>query len=166
MKTTFAVFVLAAALSATGTLSAQVATGREGSDEQQIRKIEQDWLEAIQKRDASYLEKIEAPDFIVTGPEGRTLNKSGDIKDTTSGETNFEQMTIDHLNVRIHGDTAIANGVATVKARTKERDESGQFAWTDVFIRVHGEWKAVSAQVTPIPNSPEEKPAPNEKQHE
>ncbi len=130
---------------------AQVANSPHSpSDEQQIRRIEQDWLDAIVKRDASYLEKIEADDFIVTGPSGRTLNKQEDIKDTTSGETTFAKMTIDELNVRLYGDTAIAHGIATVKAHTKGKNESGRYAWTDVFVKMNGEWKAVSGQVTAI----------------
>src|SRR5437870_6312189 len=89
-------------------------TGRT-DDEQQIRKIEQEWLDAIVKRDGSYLEKIEADDFVITGPSGKTLDKQGDIKDTTTGETIFKEAKIDDLKVRFYGDTAISNGVATVK---------------------------------------------------
>ena len=128
----------------------QVASKSPSGDEQEIRKIEQEWLDAIVKRDASYVEKIEADDYTVTGPLGRTLNKQEDVKDTTSGETTFEKMAIDDLKVRLYGDTAIANGIATVKAKTKGKNESGRYAWTDVFVKTNGEWKAVSGQVTAI----------------
>ena len=128
----------------------RAADAGRSEDEQQIRKIEQEWLDAIVKRDASYIEKIEADDFTVTGPLGRTLNKEEDVKDTTSGETTFEKMTIDELKVRLYGDTAIANGIATVKAKTKKKNESGRYAWTDVFVKMNGEWKAVSGQVTAV----------------
>jgi ketosteroid isomerase-like protein len=119
-------------------------------DEKQIRKIEQEWLDAIVKRDAAYLQKLESPDFSVTGPGGRTLNKEEDIKDMTSGETTFEKMTIERLKVRFYGDTAIANGIAEVKAHTKGKDDSGRYSWTDVFVKMNGEWKAVSGHVTVV----------------
>ncbi len=65
---------------------AQVANSPHAeSDEQQIRKIEQEWLDAIVKRDAAYLENLEAADFTVTGPSGRTLNKAEDIKEHHDG---------------------------------------------------------------------------------
>ena len=129
-------------------------TGR-SDDEQQIRKIEQEWLDAIVKRDTSYLDKVEASDFSITGPSGKTLSKEEDIKDTTSGETRFEKMTIDELQVRFYGDTALAHGIATVKAHTKKKDLSGKYTWTDVFVKMNGDWKAVSTQVTAI--APEKK---------
>jgi ketosteroid isomerase-like protein len=125
------------------------------NDEQQIRKIEHEWLAAITKRDGAFLQRLEAADFTVTGPGGKTLNKAGDIKDTTSGETTFENMTIDRLKVRFYGDTAIASGLGTVKAHTKEKDLSGKYSWTDVFVKMNGEWKAVAAHVTAV--SPEKK---------
>ena len=128
----------------------QAADSGRSADEQQIRKIEQEWLEAIVKRDAAYLEKIEAPDFMVTGPSGRTLDKKADIKDTTSGATNFQSMKIERLKVRLYGDTAIANGIAQVKATTNGKDETGTYAWTDVFVKMEGAWRAVSGQVTAV----------------
>ncbi len=147
--------ILALFLILAGSSFSQAADAVGGNDEQQIRKIEQDWLDAIVKRDAAYLQKLEAPDFTVTGPSGRTLNKEEDIKDMTGGETTFEKMTIERLQVRFYGDTAIANGVAKVKARTKGKDESGNYSWTDVFVKMNGEWKAVSGHVTAI--APEKK---------
>ncbi len=107
------------------------------------------------KRDASYLQKLEAPDFTVTGPGGKSLSKEEDIKDTTSGETTFEKMKIAQLKVRFYGDTAIANGLATVKAHTKSKDVSGKYSWTDVFVKMNGDWKAVSSHVTAV--APEKK---------
>ncbi len=150
MKTRCLLLSLLAVAFLAGPGFGQVASSAPSSDEQQIRKIEQEWLDAIVKRDASYVEKVEADDYTVTGPLGRTLNKQEDVKDTTGGETTFEKMTIDQLNVRLYGDTAIANGIATVKAKTKGKNESGRYAWTDVFVKMNGEWKAVSGQVTAI----------------
>ena len=148
MKTRFLFLVLVLILAGPG-FSRGADAGR-GDDEQQIRKIEQEWLDAIVKRDAAYLQNLEAPDFAVTGPGGRTLNKEEDIKDTTSGETTFEKMTIEKLTVRFYGETAIANGVAQVKAHTKGKNESGKYSWTDVFVKMNGEWKAVSGHVTAV----------------
>jgi ketosteroid isomerase-like protein len=148
MKTRFLFLVLVLILA--GPSFSRGADAGRGDDEQQIRKIEQEWLDAIVKRDAAYLQKVEAPDFAVTGPGGRTLSKEEDIKDTTGGETTFEKMTIEKLTVRFYGDTAIANGVAQVKAHTKGKNESGKYSWTDVFVKMNGEWKAVSGHVTAV----------------
>ena len=124
------------------------------TDEQQIRKIEREWIDAIVKRDGSYLQKVEAADFVMTGPDGKVLSKEEDIKNTTGGETIFDDIRIDDLKVRFYGDTAIVNGQGTVKGHSK-KDVSGKYSWTDVFVKMSGDWKAVSAQVTVV--APEKK---------
>ena len=133
----------------------RAATSGGSNDEQQIKKIEREWLDAIMKRDASYLQKIEAEDFAMTGPDGKLLSKEEDIKDTTGGETIFDDITIDDLKVRFYGKTAVVNGKGTVKGHSKEKNVSGQYSWTDVFVKMNGDWKAVAGHVTGI--APEKK---------
>jgi ketosteroid isomerase-like protein len=136
-------------------LSVQAAANRT-ADEQQIRKIEQDWIDAIVKRDGGFLAKLEADDFTFTDPDGGVMDKAGDIKNTTTGDTVFDEIKIDSLKVRFYGDTAIVNGLGTVKAHQKDEDLSGQYSWTDVFVKQKGEWKAVAGHVTQV----EQPPAP------
>jgi hypothetical protein len=45
---------------------------------------------------------------------------------------------------------AIVVGQGSIKAHTKTQDLSGQYMWTDTFVKMRGEWKAVASQVTPV----------------
>jgi len=136
------------------------AAANRTADEQQIRKIEQDWINAIVKRDGAFLTKLEADDFTFTDPDGVVADKAGDIKNTTTGDTVFDEIKIDSLKIRFYGDTAIANGLGTVKAHAKDEDLSGKYSWTDVFVKQKGQWKAVAAHVTMVEALPtEEQPA-------
>jgi ketosteroid isomerase-like protein len=149
------VFLIALAVGLAVPAMSVVAAADRSADEQQIRKIEQDWINAIVKRDGAFLTKLEADDFTLTDPDGTVLDKAGSIKETASGETMFDEVKIDNLKVRFYGDTAIVNGQATAKVRTPDQDLSGQYAWTDVFVKQNGEWKAVAAHVTMIERPPE-----------
>lgn len=131
-------------------LSVRAADSNRANDEQQIRKIEQDWINAIVKRDASFLQKLETQDYTFTGPDGKLLNKEEDIKNTTGGDTVFDDFKIDNVKVRFYGDTAVVNGLGTIKAHEKDEDLSGQYSWTDVFVKQNGEWKAIAAHVTTV----------------
>jgi uncharacterized protein (TIGR02246 family) len=131
-------------------LNARAADANRSADEKAIRKIEQDWVAAIAKRDATYMAQIEADDYTLTGPDGKLLNKQEDIKNVTTGDAVFDDIKIDDVKVRFYGDTAIANGLGTIKAHVKQEDLSGQYSWTDVFIKQNGQWKAVAAQVTMV----------------
>jgi ketosteroid isomerase-like protein len=147
MKSTilFLAFVSVATLATSG-----LARAADPNDEEQIRKIEREWLDAMVKRDGTYLQKIETDDFTITGPDGRMLSKAENLKDATSGETVFDNIQIDSLKLRFYGDTAVVNGVGTVKSHTKSEHGTGQYSWTDVFVKTNGEWKAVSAHVTAL----------------
>jgi len=120
-----------------------------GSDELQLTKIENDWADSYVKRDSSFVQRIAADDFTFIGPDGNMVNKADYVKSMT-GDTVFTGFKIDNLKIRTYGDAAVVVGLTTITAKTKGEDESGQYSFTDVFVKQKGEWKAVSGQVTPV----------------
>ena len=118
------------------------------NDEQQVRQLEHEWIEAFLRGDTETLDRILADDFIFTDPEGRLLTKAEWIADVASGEVTFESVHIDDLQVRMYGDAAVANGRVTVKARSKEGGFDGRYCYTDMYVKRGGRWQAVAEQAT------------------
>jgi ketosteroid isomerase-like protein len=118
------------------------------NDEQQVRQLEHEWIDAFMRGDTETLDRILADDFIFTDPEGSLLTKAEWIADMTSGELTFESINIDDLQVRMYGDAAVANGRVTVKARSKEGGFNGQYCYTDMYVKRGGRWQAVAEQAT------------------
>jgi hypothetical protein len=58
MKIKFLFLPLLAVALLAGPSWSRAAGARRSNDEQQIKKIERDWLDAIVKRDAAYLQKV------------------------------------------------------------------------------------------------------------
>jgi ketosteroid isomerase-like protein len=124
---------------------------KQGSqDEQALIKIQHDWAQARLKRDSSFAQQIEADDFTVVWFDGRIVNKKEDVKTYESDDVSFTDFKINDLKVRFYGDTAIVVGQGSLKAHTKKQDLGGKYVWTDTFIRLSGNWKAVASQVTPV----------------
>ena len=119
------------------------------SDEQNLKKIEQDWADAHVKRDPTFVQRIISDDFTFVGPAGNIVNKADYVKEM-AGDTIFTEFKIDELKVRIYGDAAVVVGLASVSAKAKGEEESGQYCFTDVFVKQKGEWKAVSGHVTQV----------------
>jgi ketosteroid isomerase-like protein len=140
---------LSAALLAAALLFPLRAADQSGDDQQQLRKLEQEWAESYVKRDQSFAQRITADDFAFVGPDGNMVNKADYVK-SIAGDTIFTQFKIDDLKIRTFGDTAVVIGKATVSAKTGQTDQGGQYSFTDVFVKQKGEWKAVSGHVTPI----------------
>ena len=112
------------------------------SDEQAIRVLEEEWLHA---RDAATLDRILASDFVHAVPQGVFLTKAEHIDWYVKHLPPLTRQTrFDHLQVRIYGDTAIANGM--VIASDKSGKESDRSIFTDVFVYRERRWQAVNAQ--------------------
>ena len=150
MKARFSLIALCLGALALAGLDVRAADAGKASDEQQLKKIEQDWADACVKRDPAVVQRIVADDFAFLGPDGSMVTKDEYIKSIT-GDTTFTSFKMDSLNVRIYGHAAVVNGMATIAAKTKGgEDESGKYSFTDVFVKQKGEWKAVSGHVTPV----------------
>ena len=132
-------------------LAAAQAKGKDDAEsEQAIQKLERAWADAFVKADTAAIEKIEADDFVFVDPTGKVTGKADDIRDLKTGDFKCQEMKLDELKVRIYGKTAIATGLATLKATYKKEDMSGKYRFTDVFVRKKDNWQAVSSQLTPI----------------
>jgi ketosteroid isomerase-like protein len=112
-------------------------------DQQEVMRLERELIAAFLKGDTIALDRILADDFIFTDPHSAPLTKREWLEDLTSGHLAFESINIDDMQVSIHGDTALANGRVTMKAKSKQGGYNGQYHYTDVFVRQEGRWRAI-----------------------
>lgn len=119
-------------------------------DEQALRKIQQQWADARLKRDSSFPNQIESDDFTVVWPDGQIINKQSDLQSYEADGAVFTEFNITDLNVRLYGDTAIVVGQGSIKGRTPTKDLSGNYVWTDTFVKQSGAWTAVASQVSSV----------------
>lgn len=124
---------------------------RDHSQEKQtLIKIQYEWAEARVKGDSSYTRQLEAEDCTIVWPDGRIVDKRGDLQSMT-GDIVFSEFKINDLQVRIHGETGIVIGQGTISARKGQQNLlGGNFVWTDTFVKQGGKWKVVASQITPV----------------
>jgi Ketosteroid isomerase homolog len=67
-----------------------------------------------------------------------------------SGDLKIESSTNEDMKVQVHGDTAVVTYRSTDKGNYKGNDLSGQYRWTDVFVKRNGRWQIVAGQGTRI----------------
>lgn len=114
------------------------------SVEQQLIKLENEWCDAELKTDLAFFERIFADDFIMLDPEGVVLTKGQYIANLKSGESVFTSITSDNIRVHLYGDTAVVFGRETLKGQSKGVDISGQYLWTDTWVKIESHWKCVA----------------------
>jgi len=131
-------------------LLAIAAASKDDKVEQEIMKIEQQWLDASVKADIATLDKIEADDYLVIDPSGTISTKAEDMKNVKSGDLKFDSMEIFESKVRVYGNAAVVTAKTHLKGKYKTRDISGDYSSTDVFVKNGGQWRAVSSHITRI----------------
>lgn len=141
--------VIALLLLTTTTLFGQSKKDK-SSAEQALIQLENDWSQADLKRDAAALDRILAEDWIGIDFEGAVLSKAQALKGIDSGSGLLQSTVLRDMKVRVYSDTAIITGSDTEKGEYHGKDSSGKYLWTDVFVRRHGRWQAVSSQSTKL----------------
>jgi len=124
--------------------------GVHSQEEQALTKIQHEWAKARIKGDSSYTRRLEAEDCTIVWPDGRIVNKRGDLESMT-GDIVFSEFKIHHLQVGLYDDTGIVVGEGIIKAHKGKQDLlGGKFVWTDTFAKQGSQWKVVASQITPV----------------
>jgi ketosteroid isomerase-like protein len=117
---------------------------------EEARSLNRQWMESYVRRDIGFLERHLAEDYVSTFPDGTVLDRQGEIDALKSGEIALEAMTPSEMNVRTYGDVAVITGRSTIKANVKGQPVSGDYRFTDVWVKQSGRWLAIASQVTRI----------------
>jgi len=119
--------------------------------ENAVRRVESDWVNALNRSDVKAIETILAPDFVRPSPESGMFVDRAQVLAFYGAHLNShhaQRLSVQGETVQVIGSVAVARGIVT---RT---NQSGQVVWralfTDVFAKRHGKWQAVSAQENQI----------------
>ena len=125
--------------------------------EAELMKMERDWANTVKTRDVETVKRIEAEDIVLTYPDGSVGDRAQDIKDIESGALTADAWDLSDMKVRVYdADAAVVTGRSTIKNGKyrqpdgKVRDISGEYRFTDTFIKRNGRWQVVATQSTKI----------------
>ena len=120
---------------------------------EEVTRLNLRWMESYVGRDTAFLEQYLADDYVSTFPDGTVLDKQGEIESLKSGDIALTEMTPSEMNVRTYDGAAVITGRSTIKANVKGKKVSGEYRFTDVWIKQDNHWRAVASQVTRIAES-------------
>lgn len=139
-----------AAVFVVGQSPAKARSSPGGSTEQIITQIEQDWGVAIVKKDQAAIDRIEASEWMFSDEDGNLQTKTQVDTDLKSGVYNCESFKVDEVKVSVFGETAVVFGLETEKSTYKGMDSSGQYRFTDVFVKRNSVWQAVATHISKV----------------
>lgn len=114
--------------------------------EKVLRKIEQDWLTALDRRDAAAVDAILDPDFRDLGVDGLAHTRAQVLALVTDPTRPALQRSIGRLDIRSYGaQFAVATGLTLING---DRIREAHVAFTHVWVQREGKWQVVSSQET------------------
>jgi len=129
--------------------------------EQAVRKLEREWLDAYEKRDAEAMNRIAADDFTINF--GGTSQTKADIMKGLQSPPNVSRPTTkfstDNVTSQVFGDTVILTGRVTQQMERDGQTRTMQSRYTDVYVKRNGRWQVVASQLSPIVQ-PQQRPQP------
>lgn len=111
------------------------------------------WDDAFARRDATSFLSLIADDYLVTGVNGETKDKSTVLEAMASSDAKLKPHKRDDIQVRLFGDIAIVTGRVIWRTRNALHGcPSGDChaRYLKVYAKRDGVWKVIVAQATRI----------------
>jgi hypothetical protein len=154
MRSVLFLALLAAAAPAAAQTGAGAATqqpapaAQQGGAEQALIKLDRELMDATVSNDMALFKRTALDSYVFVNPGGGLEEGT---QPPSGPPAKFESLVPEDVRVRIHGETAVLTGRATVKGRLGSgRDISGQYRYMRVFVRQGGQWRLAATSVVPI----------------
>jgi ketosteroid isomerase-like protein len=119
--------------------------------EQQVRKLEREWLDAYEQHDAVAMERILADEFTITYGNGQTQSKAQVVESVKTREKSASPPTkfaTEAVQARIEGDTVVLTGHLVQKSDRGGETMTMQFSYADTYARRNGRWQVIASRLT------------------
>ena len=127
---------------------------------EEIKRMDRQWIiEAYGNRDLKDFDRIVAEDFLITGSNGKILNKTqkranvvADSAEPLSTDAIFK-IEESSTNVRVFNKVAVSTGYIIEKFVYKGVKNDSRVYFTNTYLKRNGQWQVVAAQFTLIKQS-------------
>jgi len=123
---------------------------RENAIEVEINKREKARMEAFLNNNHVGLGKILSENYLQVTSYGELRNRNHILNAVKSGDLRYESLSTRDVSIVIDGDTALVTGIGIRKGREKDRDLSGEFRFSRVWVKRKGDWLLLTQHSTRI----------------
>lgn len=110
--------------------------------EQEIREMQQRWMEAASRKDEPVLEAILADEYVLISARLGFVDRNGWL--AMGPDYDIEEFEYLESDINVYGDTAISNSRYWQKATINGKDLSVEFYLTDVWVKRGESWQVVT----------------------
>lgn len=114
------------------------------TDKEEILKLANTWIQAVQRQDMETLERLIAPEYVLQAQGlGRVIREEW-MRAAQQSAYEIHSFTYDDVRVHVYGDAAVMQSRYRQQATFQGQDRSGEMLITDVWVRRDGDWQVVA----------------------
>src|SRR5215212_6550486 len=121
--------------------------------EEDVRKLERQWLDAYEQNNPEAMDRIVADDFIITFPNGAMQTKPqlmAMIKAPRRTSEPRMRFHTEDVRSRAYGDTVILIGRVVTQYERDGKTVKQLSRYTDTYVRRNGRWQVVASHLSNI----------------
>lgn len=138
-------------------LSVCILTGQVDHDKRSIRQIENEVLKveqerdhALQDRDVQTLDRIYTDQLVFVNTRGQRFTKAQRLADLGAGKVEYFSYRQGGFDYHVYGNTVVMTGKTSSVVKFQGRVNRIPRLFTNVYIRIGGQWRLVAHHATPI----------------
>jgi ketosteroid isomerase-like protein len=120
--------------------------------ERELIQLERDWDAAFFKNDVAFIDRVLAPEFMATYPDGSRGDRTKELANAAAFNQQIESSTLSEFTVQVHGDTAVVWFTRRLVGPSKGQRLEVVHRYLDVFVRRDGRWLCVATQSVRLPS--------------
>lgn len=120
--------------------------------EEEVRKLERQWLDAYEQHDSEAMTRIVADDFIITFPNGTMQTKAQLMSMIATPNPSSPKMRFytEDVRSRSYGDTVILMGRVVTEYERDGKKVKEQSRYTDTYVKRNGRWQVVASHLSNV----------------
>lgn len=113
--------------------------------ERTLVRLEDEWAQAVVRRDAAAVRRLVAPRWIYSDESG-TMNREQGIASFTSGSDTVTSAGNDGMHAVVYGNTAIVTGILWMRGHGAQGAFEHRYRYTDSWMKLGGRWQCIASQ--------------------
>lgn len=128
-----------------------MASAKNFDDLLAVAQAERALAEAHLSLDLGLIDQLLHADYTLIQPGGVTETKAETLASFRSGTRHWDKASVDQLDIRLYGDTAVVTGRWSASGRNGAALFDYQARFLSIWVKEQGRWQNVAYQATEIP---------------
>jgi ketosteroid isomerase-like protein len=121
------------------------------SADDEVRKAETEWANAVKSRDLAALERMYTPELIYAHATGTIEDKKKYLDRLKTGAQRYDSITYESSRVVIYGDSAVTHSIMRMVGVNSAGPFNDHVMMIHFWVKQGGAWKLAAHQTTKIP---------------